>query len=67
MKLTLTVDGRKLASVDLDAAKAENDYYVKAFRRLLIIRHKKTLAVLKKEPFFSIEKPVEKTHWQYIS
>ena len=67
MKLTLSVEGRKLASVDLDASKAENDYYVKAFRRLLIIRHKKTLAALKKEPLFSIEIPVENRRSRYVS
>lgn len=55
MKLTITVEGRILASVPLDATNAENEYYQKAFRRLLTIRSRKALNSLKKEPVFLLD------------
>lgn len=55
MKLNLSVEGRILSSVTVDASRAADEYYLKAFRRMLTIRHYKKLAVLNKEPFFFIE------------
>ena len=59
MKLNLSVEGRVLASVAVEETKAANDYYLKAFRRLLTIRHYQKLARLKKEPTFFLEQQVE--------
>ena len=59
MKLNLSVDGRILASVAVDSTKAGNDYYLKAFRRLLVLRHHQKLITLNKEPFFVLEQPAE--------
>ena len=55
MKLNLSVEGRILSSVYFDASRAGDEYYLKAFRRLLTMRHQKKLATLKKEPSFFIE------------
>ena len=65
MKLYLSVEGRILASVPVEAAKAENEYYLKAFRRLLTIRHHKKLAILNKEPFFFLEYGTDKNRQRY--
>lgn len=59
MKLNLSVEGRILASVYVEASKATNDYYLKAFRRLLTIRHQQKLMTLKKEPLFFLEQQAE--------
>jgi hypothetical protein len=59
MKLNLSVEGRILSSIPVDATKVESEYYLKAFRRLLTIRHHKTLAALNKKPVFFLEQPVE--------
>jgi hypothetical protein len=60
MKLNLSVESRILASVPVEAAKAHNEYYLKAFRRLLTIRHHKKLVLLNKEPFFFLDYGAEK-------
>jgi hypothetical protein len=59
MKLNLSVDGCILASIPIEAFSHQNDYYLKAFRRLLVIRHQQKLSSLNKEPVFFIEYPVE--------
>jgi len=55
MKLTLSVEGKVLASIPIESCKENNEYYLKAFRRLLVIRHQDKLRALKKEPFFYVE------------
>lgn len=61
MKLHLTVDNRILASIPVEATGSVNDYYLKAFRRLLTIRHQKQLALLNKKPAFVLESlPINK-------
>lgn len=69
MKLNLSVEGRVLSSVFVDASRAGDDYYLKAFRRLLTIRHRKKLAVLNKEPFFFIEHqtPVNRQRYELLA
>jgi hypothetical protein len=58
MKLNLSVEGRVLASIPVDASKAGDEYYLKAFRRLLVIRYHKDIARLNKVPIFFLELPV---------
>lgn len=65
MKLNLSVEGQILASVPVEAANAQNEYYLKAFRRLLTIRHRKKLAILAKEPFFFLENDAEKNYHRF--
>jgi ABC-type transporter MlaC component len=60
MKLKLTVEGKVLASVPLDATRASNEYYLKAFRRLLIIRYQNVLTAMQKEPVFCVEPVMDK-------
>lgn len=62
MKLNLSVEGRILASIPVEEAKAHNEYYLKAFRRLLTIRHHQKLVILNKEPVFILEAGAEKPH-----
>lgn len=57
MKLTLSVSGKILASTPIVPLAENNDYYLKAFRRLLILRHYKKLKTLKNEPQFFLEVP----------
>lgn len=59
MKLNLALNGRVLASVPVEAAAIENEYYLKAFRRLLTIRHHQTIITSKEKPSFFIEQQVE--------
>lgn len=66
MKLNLSVEGRILASIPVEATKAHNEYYLKAFRRLLTIRHHQKLAVLNKEPIFFLEAGAEKAHQSFL-
>lgn len=55
MKLTLTVNGKLLSSVPVDDKLAKNEYYLKAFRRLLLMRHRKELLAQDRQPFFYLE------------
>jgi hypothetical protein len=59
MKLNLTVEGRILASIPVDATQAANEYYLKAFQRLLVLRHQKAINRLQKKPTFFLETPAE--------
>ena len=56
MKLNLSLEGKLLASVSVVPFAENNDYYLKAFRRLLVLRHEKKLRNTKKEPQFFVEK-----------
>lgn len=56
MNLKLSVGGKVLASIPVDPAKCD-EYYLKAFRRLLIRRYRLPIAALKREPDFFIEAP----------
>lgn len=60
MKLNLTVNGKLLSSVPLDEKLAHNEYYLKAFRRLLLMRHRKELLALNADAAFSLEIPATK-------
>jgi hypothetical protein len=55
MKLNLTVNGKLLSSVPVDETQAKNEYYLKAFRRLLLMRHRKELLEKNRQPFFYLE------------
>jgi hypothetical protein len=55
MKMNLSVEGRILSSVYVDASRIDDENYLKAFRRLLTIRHQKKLLAIKKEPCFYLE------------
>lgn len=55
MKLTLTVNGKLLSSVPVDEKLAKNEYYLKAFRRLLLMRHHKELLSHDRQPLFYLE------------
>jgi hypothetical protein len=55
MKLNLTVNGKLLSSVPVDEKLAKNDYYLKAFRRLLLMRHRKELQAQNRQPLFYLE------------
>jgi hypothetical protein len=57
MKLNLTVNGKLISSVPVDASLIENENYLKAFRRLLMLRHRKLLMNLSSEPVFYLEVP----------
>ena len=57
MNLKLSVGGKVLASIPLDPNYCQNDYYLKAFRRQLIIRYRLSIAKLKRELEFIIEAP----------
>jgi hypothetical protein len=59
MKLNLTVEGRVLASVPVDPSSASNDYYLKALRRLLLLRNGSSLGKLGSEPSFCLDHTVE--------
>ncbi len=59
MKLNLTVDGRILASIPIEAFSHENDYYLKAFRRLMVIRHQQILSSLNQEQVFLLNHTAE--------
>ena len=60
MKLNLTVEGRILASIPLTASAIKDEYYLKAFRRLLTLRHQQKLAQLHKQAAFEVELPDDK-------
>lgn len=62
MKLNLTVNGKLLSSVPVDEKLAQNEYYLKAFRRLLLMRHRKELMEQNRQPFFSLELPPAKAN-----
>lgn len=62
MKLKLTVKGKVLSSVPVDETLVNNEYYLKAFRRLLIMRHRQVLLQLNEKPTFSIESPEAKAN-----
>ena len=57
MKLNLALEGKLLASVSLVPFAENNEYYLKAFRRLLVLRNEKKLRGTKKTPQFFIENP----------
>ena len=58
MKLKLTVNGKILSSVPVDEKLASNEYYLKAFRRLLLMRHRKELSGQNTVANFSLEIPL---------
>lgn len=58
MKLNLTVNGKILSSVPVDENLASNEYYLKAFRRLLLMRHRKELLGQNTVANFSLEIPL---------
>lgn len=60
MKLNLTINGKIISSVPVDASLIENENYLKAFRRLLMLRHRKMLMNLSAEPVFCLEIPTPK-------
>ena len=62
MKLNLAVNGKLLSSVPLDEKLATNEYYVKAFRRLLLMRHRKDLLQGNKQANFYLEVPATKAN-----
>ncbi|HEV7333500.1 MAG TPA: hypothetical protein VGN63_20870 [Flavisolibacter sp.] len=62
MKLNLTVNGKLLSSVPLDESLATNEYYLKAFRRLLLMRHRKDLLKGNRQPNFYLEVPAAKAN-----
>ena len=55
MKLTLAIEGKILASIPIEPCKEQNDDYLKALRRLLLLRHQQKIKALKKEPIFSFD------------
>jgi hypothetical protein len=55
MKLNIAVAGKVLASVPVDPTKGNDDYYLKAFRRMLVIRSYKKLKTAQAEPRFFLE------------
>lgn len=55
MRLTLAVAGKELASVPLDAEKANSYDYVQAKRRLLQAAHHNALAKSKEPPVYYIQ------------
>jgi hypothetical protein len=52
MRLTLTVGGKELASIPIDATKANNHAYLQAKRRLLKTVHHTTLRTQAESPVF---------------
>ena len=63
MKLQLTVNGKVLSSVPVDENLAGNEAYLKAVRRLLLMRHRKELQQ-DNQPHFLLEaaKPKNKNY-----
>lgn len=55
MKLNLSIEGKILASTQVLPFAANNEYYLKAFRRLLVLRHHKKLQTVKNKPHFFVE------------
>lgn len=55
MKLNLSLSGKILSSVAIDPQNKNNDYYLKAFRRMLILRHRQSLAADQQPPVFCVE------------
>ena len=58
MKLNLALAGKVLASVAVDPARCSDDYYLKAFRRMLIIRYHRKLKSASSSPQFVMEQTV---------
>lgn len=55
MKLNLTVSGKVLDSINIPPAHANDEYYLKAFRRLLILRHHEKVLAQRQNLSFFIE------------
>lgn len=60
MKLNLTVSGKILASTSIDPNLITDVEYLKAVRRLLMLRYQKKLLNCHQAPAFSVEQPVAK-------
>lgn len=60
MNLKLFVGEKVIASLPVDPSFATTEYHLKAFRRLLVMRHYKNLVALKKEPLFLLESSGQK-------
>lgn len=56
MNLKLSVGGKVLASIPVDPSKCD-EYYLKAFRRQLIIRYRSSIIAQNSEPDFVVEEP----------
>jgi hypothetical protein len=65
MKMNISVEGRILSSVSVDTSRVSDEYYLKAFRRLLTIRHHKKLATISEKPSFMIEHQPEASPKKY--
>ncbi len=57
MNLKLSVGGKVLASIPVDPSKCD-EYYLKAFRRQLIIRYRSSIVAHNSEPAFVMEEPL---------
>ena len=60
MKLNLTVSGKVLDSVNIPPAHVNDEYYLKAFRRLLILRHHQKISAQRQNLSFFIEQEPQK-------
>lgn len=61
MKLNLTISGKIVASTPVAPFLATDNNYLKALRRLLVLRHGKALKSVSTVPNFFLEHPIAKT------
>lgn len=60
MKLNLTVSGKVLDSVNVHPSQINDEYYLKAFRRLLILRHSQKVSAQPQNLSFFVEQEATK-------